>query len=208
MLAPKMLLSAGLLLVLGTAVCPAQPGAGTVTITYKLGHIPRIASNQLAVWIEDAEGRFVRTLFATDFMARRQGFRKRPQVCPEWVQAAGLDRLSRAAIDAVSGATQKPGTISLVWDCKNAAGRRVASGTYLYKVEGNIYYEKRVLWTGRIVVGASVSASSATVQHLPDASAAEEGTLVEGVAARFQPLKPRRACPGSRSLTARPASSA
>jgi hypothetical protein len=183
----RMLLSAGILLALGTAVCSAQSGAGTVTITYTLHHIPRIASNQLAVWIEDAEGRFVRTLFATDFMARRQGFRKRPQVCPEWVQAAELNRLSQAAIDAVSGATQKPGPISLVWDCKNAVGKRVPFGVYLYKVEGNIFWEKRVLWTGRIKVGASVSASSATAQHLPDISTAEGGPLVEGVAARFQP---------------------
>ena len=87
----------------------------------------------------------------------------------------------------MSGATQKPGTITLTWDCRNAAGESVPYGAYLYKVEGNIYFEKRVLWTGRIVVGAAASASSATAQYLPDASAAAEGTLVEGVAARFRP---------------------
>jgi hypothetical protein len=184
----KTFLFAAILLVFAVWVCPAQPGAGTVTITYTLYHIPRIASNQLAVWIEDAEGGYVQTLFATDFMARREGFRKRPQVCPEWVQAAGLERLSRAPVDAVSGATQKPGTITLSWDCKDAAGESVPYGAYLYKVEGNICFEKRVLWTGRIVVCAAASASTATAQYLPDASAAAEGTLVEGVTARFKPL--------------------
>lgn len=187
MRAAKTLLNAAILLVLAATVCPALPSAGTVTITYTLHRIPRMASNQLAVWVEDAEGRFVRTLFATDFMARREGFRKRPQVCPEWVQAAGLERLSRAAVDAVSGATQKPGSITLIWDCRNAAGESVPPGNYLYKVEGNIYFEKRVLWTGRIVVGAAASASNATAQYLPDASAAAEGELLEGVAARFRP---------------------
>ena len=73
-------------------------------------------------------------------MARRGGFRLRPQVCPEWVKAAGLDRLSPAEIDAVSGATQEPGAISLTWDCRTAAGEPVPPGTYVYKVEGNIYY--------------------------------------------------------------------
>ncbi len=60
----------------------ASAQSGTVTITYTLHHIPRIASNQLAVWIEDAEGRFVRTLFATDFMARRRGFSVAPRSAP------------------------------------------------------------------------------------------------------------------------------
>ena len=184
---PRMSLAAVLFLALGAAACLAQPVPGTVTITYTLHRIPRIASNQLAVWIEDSEGRFVRTLFATDFMARRQGFRKRPQVCPEWVKAARPDRLSPAEIDAVSGATQKPGWISLTWVCTSADGALVAPGVYLYKVEGNIYYEKRVLWSGRILIGASPSDSVAAPAYLPDASAVEEGRLVENVSARFQP---------------------
>jgi hypothetical protein len=179
----RLLLSAALSVLAGAAVW-----AQTVTISYTLYRIPRIASNQLAVWIEDADGRFVRTLFATDFMARRQGFRKRPQACPDWVKAAGVGRLAPAEIDAVSGATQKAGSISLVWDC-TASGKPVAAGVYFYKVEGNIFWEKRVLWTGRIEVGASASESSATAQYLPDSSAAKEGTLVEGVTARFRPAQ-------------------
>ena len=129
----------------------------------------------------------MKTLFATDFMARRRGFLRRPQVCPEWVKAAQLDRLSPNAIDAVSGATQKPGSISLSWDCTAADGAFVAPGAYLYKVEGNIYYEERVLWSGRILIGASPSDSVAAPAYLPDASAVEEGRLVENVSARFQP---------------------
>ena len=184
---PKMVAAAAILLACGAAAGLAQASLGKVTLTYTLQRISRRASNQLAVWIEDARGVHVRTLFATDFMARRGGFRLRPQCCPEWVAAAGLDRLSPAQIDAVSGATQQPGTISLTWDCKTAAGEPVPAGTYIYKVEGNIYYDQRVLWTGSIRVGASASRSAATTKFLPDASATGEGTLVENVKARFQP---------------------
>jgi len=182
-----MIAAAALLLACGAAAVPAQASLGTVTVSYTLHRIPGHASNQLAVWIEGEKGTFVRTLFATDFMARRGGFRLRPQCCPEWVRASGLERLSPAEVDAVSGATQKPGAIALAWDCRTAGGDPVPPGEYVYKVEGNLFWEKRVLWSGRIRVGGSPAFSTATAEYLPDASAAESGPLVEDVTARFQP---------------------
>ena len=183
-------LAAVILLAAAATAGLAQPASpGTVTVTYTLHRIPRIASNQLAVWIEDAGGRHVRTLFATDFMARRQGFRRRPQACPAWVRASGLESWSRERVDAVSAATQKPGPHNLEWDCTRADGRPVPPGTYLYKVEGNIFWDKRVLWTGSIRVGGPPEDSAATAEYLPDASAAQEGRLVEEVAARFRPRR-------------------
>src|SRR5208283_3395559 len=127
--------------ILASAKSNASPG--TVTISYTLFHPHWIASNQLAVWIEDSQGAFVQTIFATDFMARRKGYIKRPQSCPEWVKASGLASLPDASIDAVSGATQKPGPIELSWNCTDANGKAVLPGTYTYKVEGNISWEKR-----------------------------------------------------------------
>jgi hypothetical protein len=187
MYTPKMAAAAAILLACAGAAGLAQASLGTLTVSYTLHSIPRRASNQLAVWIEDAKGTYVRTLFATDFMARRRGYRQRPQCCPEWVQASGLEGWSKAEIDAVSAATQAPGEISLSWDCRTTAGDPVPAGTYIYKVEGNIYYDRRVLWTGSIRVGASAGSSAATPQYLPDPSAAAEGTLVEDVRASFRP---------------------
>jgi hypothetical protein len=163
----------GLLLLLAGAAGFAQP-TGTVTIRYRLFHLPRIASNQLAVWIEDEGGAYVRTLFATDFMARRQGWSRRPQCCPEWVKAAGLARLSPGEIDAISGATQRPGSIALTWDCTDAAGGSVPAG------------EKRVLYSGRIRVGPAADASSAGPTYIPE-DARGAGVLLADVEARFQP---------------------
>ncbi len=181
------------LIVIAAAAAGAQTGAkaakplGTVTVSYDVQRIGGIASNQLAVWIEDAAGAYVKTLFATDFMARRKGFERKTQVCPEWVKASGIAAMSAAQIDALSGATQKAGRISLVWDCTDAAGKPLPAGTYAYKVEGNLRWEKRVLWTGKIEVGSKAVTSAAIASFLPDESSKEAGVLVTEVAAAFSP---------------------
>ena len=169
-----------------TASAQAKASSGTVKISYNLFHPHWIASNQLAVWIEDAHGAFVKTIFATDFMARRKGYIKRPQSCPEWVKASGLASLPDASIDAISGATQKPGPSELSWDCTDANGRIVSPGVYTYKVEGNISWEKRVIWEGQIEVGSKPFTSSATPTFIPD-FARTAGTLLTEVRAKFQP---------------------
>jgi hypothetical protein len=176
------------LLALGsmTASAQANTSPGVVTISYNLFHPHWIASNQLAIWIEDAHGVFVKTIFATDFMARRKGYIKRPQSCPEWVKASGLANLSDASIDAASGATQKPGPIELSWNCTDTNGKAIAPGAYTYKVEGNISWEKRVLWEGKIEVSSKPSTSSATPTYIPD-SARTAGTILTEVRAKFQP---------------------
>jgi len=79
----------------------AAGAKGTVTISYTMTRLFKIASNQLAVWIEDETGRYVRTLYATDFMARRRGWQRREQVCPVWVKAADIKSSPQEDIDAV-----------------------------------------------------------------------------------------------------------
>ena len=164
----------------------AQVSPGVVTISYNLFHPHWIASNQLAVWIEDSRGAFIKTIFATDFMARRKGYLKRPQCCPEWVTASGLANLPDASVDAISGATQKPGHVELTWNCTDSNGKPVPPGVYDYKVEANIQWDKRVIWDGKIEIGSQPSTSGAVPAYLPD-SARTAGTLLTEVGARFQP---------------------
>jgi hypothetical protein len=175
------------LFALGLALAPrAEAQAGRVEITYRLDRIGKIASNQIAVWIEDDNGRHVRTLFATDFTARKRGFLKRAQSLPTWIETAGVVRWTQAEIDAVSGATQKPGQIALEWDCTDAQGRRVPDGVYVYRIEGNLQWENTVQWTGRIAVGKRPDASQARATYRP-AGAEKLGRLVTEVRATFRP---------------------
>lgn len=163
---------------------PAEP-LGSVTITYTLYHIPKMASNQLAVWIEDPTGKYITTIFATSFMARG-GYKKRPDCCPEWVDSVTWADVPEKRIDAVSGATQSPGETSLTWDCTDWKGSPVPAGTYVYKVEGNIYWQNRVVWDGTVRIGGDREESAAQPHYIP-ADAHEEGTLLEDVGVVFEP---------------------
>ena len=176
-----------ILVVLGLGLAPrAEAQTGRVTISYRLDRIGKTASNQIAVWIEDENGRHVRTLFATDFTARKRGFLKRAQSIPTWVKTAGVASWTQAEINAVSGATQKPGQITLTWDCTDARERRVPDGVYVYRIEGNLQWENTVLWTGRITVGKQPDASEAQAAYQP-AGAEKLGRLVTEVRAAFRP---------------------
>ncbi len=175
------------LLLLGPASASAQK-PGTVTISYTLIHLNKIASNQVAVWIEDGQGKLVRTIFATNFMAKRKGFINRPDCCPEWLKAAGAASMTQAELDAVSGATQKAGKITLTWDCTDSKGNPVPAGAYLYKVEGNIFWAQRVVWTGGIIVGSEKNSSAAAPLFMPD-PANTNPTVLSEVAAAFTPAQ-------------------
>jgi len=158
---------------------------GTVMISYDLNRIPTIASNQLAVWIESADGALVKTLFVTGFTGRG-GYLQRPQCLPLWRTAAGVEGPPTADVDAVTQATQQPGRQTLVWDCTDAAGNPVAPGKYVYKLEGTLYWTKEVLWTGEITVGAAPASSRAAAGYLPpDAQGGQP--LVADVTASFKP---------------------
>lgn len=60
-------------LMLLSVACSAGPPSEDcrhASITYDLKRINRIASNQVAIWIEDLDGKYVKTVHAYRFMAR------------------------------------------------------------------------------------------------------------------------------------------
>ena len=160
---------------------------GSVTITYALSHIPKTASNQIAVWIEDMRGNYVRTLYATRFTASG-GYKQRPEAIPLWIKTSDWENASKNEVDAVTGATQKPGIITLTWDCKNKDGQPVKPDKYVYVIEGNIYWNDRVVWRGEIEVGNEGDTSLAKAQYIPE-TAKDSGILIENVSAVFTPAK-------------------
>lgn len=176
-----------LVLVLGgTPATMAQTTLGKVTVSYTLSRINKIASNQFAVWIEDEAGRYIRTLFATDFMARRQGWKIRQEVCPRWIKAADVKNMPQQDIDAVSSPTPQSGKLSVVWSLKDAKDMPLSAGIYIYRIEGNIYWDNTVLWTGEIHVGGAGETSQATVSYSPE-GADKQGTLISIVSAVYEP---------------------
>ena len=141
-----------LLLAAGTAFAEdtssESPTGIEISFTYQRG--TTIASNQLAVWVEDAESAVVKTLLVTDFTAGRRGYRNRTMSLPVWVAAADPESMTDAEIDTVSGATPGQGELVYVWDFTNQSGERVPDGIYTVHVEGTFYWESDVLYTAVI----------------------------------------------------------
>ncbi|GAA2870668.1 DUF2271 domain-containing protein [Nonomuraea rubra] len=164
---------------------PVTGRVGLVRIDYQLNRLPRLASNQLAIWIEDARGRCVRTLFATSFTANG-GFERRPMSLPLWRQASGWESATDSEVRAAGRPAQESGRQSVYWDTTDRSGKPVPPGSYTYRVEGNVVWEKRVLFTGSIEVGDTPHASLARVEFLP-ADTGQEPALVADVRAGYSP---------------------
>jgi len=164
-----------------------KPAAGKVTISFTLTRIAGRSSNQYAIWIENEAGQYLRTIFVTDYMARRQGWKVRQQSLTTWVKAANVPNTPQADLDAVSGSTPQAGTYAVGWDLKDSSGRQVSAGVYTYRIEGSLLSENTVFWTGKIRVGGTSQTSQATVSYFPDGADKLGRTLISDVSAVYDP---------------------
>jgi len=111
---------------------------------------------------------------------------RRPECCPVWRARANWAEASLERIDAVAGATLSSGKFEVLWDCTDEKGKPVPDGVYLYHIEGNLYWENRVLWTGKIKLGPKPDESAATARYFPE-DAARWAEMIEDVKAVYTP---------------------
>lgn len=109
-----------------------------------------LATNQTAVWVEDENGKVVKTVYVSDFTAKKRGYRKRENALVHWVSAVNPDSLSDKEIDAVSSATLNNGNQKFIWDLTDSNGSKVADGKYFIKVEGTLYWQSNVLYSAQV----------------------------------------------------------
>ena len=144
------------------------PGSGKVVIEFDFKNQSGRASNQFAVWIEDAGGNLIKTLYATRFTANG-GYKNRPDSIPAWVKKSNLASMKKSEIDAITGATPKAGALSYTWDLTDKNGTRVSPGEYSFFVEGSLRWKNRILYSGKIAVS-----------DVPDTVQAEAEFFYEG----------------------------
>lgn len=96
-----------------------------VSVTFHLGFKDELEP-QSVVWIEDSDGKFVKTLYVSGF----SGYAREKQVnLPQWVDKSNFET------DGTTGASIDWGKHIYIWDLKDHAGKRVTNGTYRVNVE-------------------------------------------------------------------------
>ena len=128
----------------------AEKGQLEITISYERQSGP--GSNQYAIWIENAQGQLVRTLFVTKFTAQG-GYSFRPDCTPIWVGKANPASMSEQEVDAISGATPQTGNHTYTWDLADDKGNKVSAGKYTFYVEGTLLGKSTVMFKDVISVG-------------------------------------------------------
>ena len=148
-----------------TSVMAQQAAA---EISFDFNRLRGSASNQFAIWIEDAQGQYVKTLYATRYTANG-GYRRRETSIPVWVRQAGLADLNRNQIDALTGATPRTATLAYTWDGTNRNGAAVPSGEYVIILEGTLRWENQVYYRSPIRLGQGPATPVVSVEYIGDA---------------------------------------
>ena len=139
------------------------PKAGDLEISFNYDKKPGAGSNQYAVWIENAQGQVVKTLFVTQFTSKgrsrggakaERGYTFRPTCMPTWVKHVDAENLSDEQMDAFTGATPaSSGVQTFIWDFTDQAGKPVPAGEYRFYVEATYNGPSIVTYSGTVSSG-------------------------------------------------------
>jgi hypothetical protein len=183
----KSLLAALFLFLLPVSIASAgsPPPVGILEIDYAFGTAEGIEpSYQIAVWLESEDGRYLKTLFISEYLAYG-GFND-PTICPNWSSVAGWDQATEDDYDATSRPTPKLGAHTLKIDCSEHG---IAPETYLFCVQVHLLENYNILYRGKISMGDKPAESTAEVTYTPSKYEGGEKVL-SSVSARYLPGKP------------------
>lgn len=145
-----------------------QAAAAEITFTYtKQGGV---ASNQFAIWVEDEQGNYIKTLYATRFTANG-GWKRRAASLPLWVKQSNLAEMSGKEIDAISSSTPKAGNITYSWNGTNDKGKAVPDGAYVFILEATLRNENFVIYRIPVSIGKGSSAAEAIAEYSGESTA-------------------------------------
>jgi hypothetical protein len=152
---------AGVLLLIPAVAQNKQGKAGkpsTLEVSFNYQRQAGPGSNQYAVWIENENGEFVKTLFVTSYTTKgrargsepaKRGYIVRPACVPTWVKTSKAEEKTDIQLDAVTGATPQSGGIqTFTWDFTDEQGKVVPQGTYKIKVEATLIFDCDIIYTG------------------------------------------------------------
>ena len=143
---------------------PAEPQP-TAELTFSLLRQTGSGSNQFAVWVENSEGSYVTTLFATNFTASG-GWQRRATSLPLWVKQSGISEMDAAQTDAFTGATPDSGSLTYRWDGTDSRGVAIPAGNYVLFLEGTLRGENQVVYRAPIQIGRGTVEAQVNVEYI------------------------------------------
>ena len=147
-----------------------EPSSGEVVVTFDYERQSGSASNQYAIWVEDMNGNYINTIYATKWTADG-GFKSRPDSIAMWVEKSEIAAMPDYYVDAVSGATPRAsGSQSYAWNLMDVNGEMVSPGEYMILVEGTLRWKNRVLHSCEIMIGDTPATASADAEYVYEAS--------------------------------------
>jgi hypothetical protein len=169
--------------VLSIACAEAQTSPqAEVEITFTFTRQTGSASNQFAVWIEDSQGKYIKTLYAARYTATG-GFKRRSSSIPVWVKQSDIANMAKADVDALTGATPRTGSLVYTWDGTDSKGAVVGAGEYVVYLEGTLRWENLVLYSAAVRLGHGAAPSHVDVKYTP-AFAISERSMISDVKVR------------------------
>ena len=176
-----------------------EPMSGEVVVTFDYERQSGSASNQYAIWVEDMNGNYMNTIFATKWTAGG-GFKSRPDSIALWVEKSEIASMPDYYVDAVSGATPRgSGSQSYAWNLMDVNGEMVSPGEYRILVEGTLRWKNRVLHSCEIMIGDTPVTAQADAEYIYEASdrqaaltgASPENTMIGAVTVSYAPVAER-----------------
>ena len=155
----------------GIAAQQALQQSTAVELSFLYTRLAGSASNQYAAWIEDAQGQYIKTLYATRWSANggwRLGEGRRAASIPIWARQSNIGSRSREYIDAISSATPRTGTVTYTWDGTNSLGLPVPNGEYVLFLEGSLRWENHVLYRASFNLGQGRSTPVFSINYSGD----------------------------------------
>lgn len=144
------------------AEAPArEEDGGRVTVSFEVRFFPV----QKALWIEDGEGNYLRTLHVSRW---QRFFGEEYSVLPDWVSASARAREQKSfpQMDAFTSATLRAGEgmVSFHWDLTDWKGERAGEGVYRVILQCDGGEGVVVTWQGEIETGTD----PASIRLAPD----------------------------------------
>ncbi len=164
------------------AAVPVEKG---VEVSFDFKRKGGTGTNQYAIWIEDADGKFIKTLFVTGFTTVRGGWRYREENLHRWIEASNVAKMPRKKMDAISGATAGNRRVVKYWDLTDEDGDPVPEGDYTVYLEGTLRRENQVLYRAQVYVGGE----AATIEPQPEYSgkATNDRDMIDNVVVTYTP---------------------